>query len=114
MRLRHFTLLLLIAIGLSSCANHGLSPAKYEQPTARKMPLYQKTMMKVASKIKYDQRYNKIELNTPQKKAWFKQITYQLWDRQITKEQFVAIGLSKYPTHQYEFDFVVKGFAKYN
>lgn len=113
MRLLPFTLLLLIALGLSGCSNNGLSPAKYEKPTATKLPLYQKKMSLVASGIKHDSRYSKIELDTPEKKAWFKKITYQLWDRQITNRQFMAIGLAKYPTHKYEFDFVIRGFAKH-
>ncbi|MFK5976773.1 MAG: hypothetical protein QM493_09720 [Sulfurovum sp.] len=113
MRLLPFTLLLLIALGLSGCSNNGLSPTKYERPTTQKLGLYNQTMRKVGSGIRNDSRYNKIELDTPEKKAWFKKITYQLWDRQITKGQFIAMGLEKYPTHKYEFDFVIRGFAKY-
>jgi len=83
----------------------------YKKPTAAKLAAYQETMSKVASSIKDDPNYNKITLDTPEKKAWFRDLTYRLWDRQISKDQFISEGLKKYPTHRYEFEFVVKGFS---
>ena len=83
----------------------------YEKPTPHKMALYQQTMRKVASGIQNDSNYRRIALDTPEKKAWFKQLTYRLWDRQITRQQFMQEGLAKYPTHQHEFQFVINGFT---
>ena len=83
----------------------------YEKPTPHKMALYQQTMRTVASGIQNDSNYRRIALDTPEKKAWFKQLTYRLWDRQITRQQFMQEGLAKYPTHQHEFEFVINGFA---
>jgi len=83
---------------------------QYEKPTPHKQALYQQTMRSVASGIKHDTNYKRIELNTPEKKEWFRTLTYRLWDRQITRYQFVSEGLSQYPDHRYEFDFVIKGF----
>ena len=82
----------------------------YVQPSPEKKEAYENTMRKVASGITDDPNYNRIALDTPEKRAWFRSITYQLWDRQITKQQFMAEGLSKYPTHKYEFEFVINGF----
>ena len=61
---------------------------------------------KYYQKIKDDPNYQRIALDTPEKKAWFKDLTYRLWDRQITTNQFMSEGLSKYPDRQYEFNFV--------
>lgn len=83
----------------------------YEKPTPHKMALYQQTMRSVASGIQNDSNYRRIALDTPEKKEWFKQLTYRLWDRQITRQQFMQEGLAKYPTHQHEFQFVINGFA---
>jgi hypothetical protein len=116
--------ILLVSIGLlsfSACtsptpqhqktytANNTVT-TNYEKPTPEKMALYQKTMRSVASGIQNDSRYQRIALDTPEKKAWFRTLTYRLWDRQITRQQFMSEGLAKYPTHKYEFEFVVKGF----
>ena len=82
----------------------------YEKPTPHKLALYQQTMRSVASGIKHDSNYRRITLNTPEKKEWFRNLTYKLWDRQITRYQFMAEGLAQYPTHRYEFEFVINGF----
>jgi hypothetical protein len=109
-------------LGLSGCtpASQYLStPTKmatntvtqYESPTPRKSALYQQTMRSVASGIKHDTKYQRIALDTTEKKEWFKTLTYRLWDRQITRHQFMAEGLAKYPSRRYEFQFVIDGFA---
>ncbi len=84
----------------------------YEAPTPQKMALYEKTMRRVAAGIKDDPYYQKIVLNTQEKKAWFKTLTYRLWDRQITRHEFMREGLSKYPQRRYEFQFIIDGFTK--
>ena len=108
-------------LGLSGCtpaSQYLHAPAKttmasvpYESPTPRKLALYQQTMRSVASGIKHDTNYQRIALNTPEKKEWFKTLTYRLWDRQITRHQFMAEGLAQYPSHRYEFEFVINGFS---
>jgi len=84
---------------------------QHEEPTAHKLALYKQNMRAVASGIKHDTKYQRIALDTAEKKEWFKTLTYRLWDRQITRYQFMAEGLAKYPTHRYEFEFVINGFA---
>ena len=109
-------------LGLSGCTPAsqylGNSPrattsmTHYENPTPHKMALYQQTMRSVASGIKHDTKYQRITLDTPEKKEWFKTLTYRLWDRQITRQQFLAQGLVRYPTHQYELQFITNGFDR--
>jgi hypothetical protein len=119
-----FYLLLLASIsllGLSGCTSPSqylTTPATtiktithYESPTPHKLALYQQTMRSVASGIKHDANYQRIALDTPEKKEWFKTLTYRLWDRQITRDQFMSEGLSKYPSRKYEFQFVIDGFS---
>lgn len=84
----------------------------YEKPTPAKSAAFQETMMQVALSTRDDAKYNKIALDTPEKKAWFRNLMYRLWDRQITRNQFIAEGLTKYPTREYEFRFVANGFQK--
>ena len=114
MKLKLF-ILTIIGLSFAACTspnNNLLAPSvTYQKPTAAKLEAYQKTMMRVASGIKDDPNYNRITLDTAEKKAWFKDLTYRLWDRQITKYQFMSEGLAKYPTHKYEFKFVIRGFS---
>ncbi len=113
MKLLHFTILLIISIALSGCANNNSTEriSNYQKPHGKKLQAYTKTMHSVASGIKNDRKYSRIALDTQEKKDWFQKLTYSLWDRQITKSQFMALGLKKYPTHKYEFDFIINGFA---
>ena len=89
-----------------------IQQVSYTKPTPEKEEAFKQTMHKVAKSTLEDERYNKMALDTPEKKAWFKTLMYRLWDRQITSKQFIAEGLSKYPTHNYEFAFVAHGFQK--
>ena len=85
---------------------------QYEKPTPEKFTKFKKVMHEVALSTKDDKTYRKIALNTAEKKEWFKNLMYRLWDRQITKTQFISEGLKKYPTRKYEFTFVANGFQK--
>ena len=86
----------------------------YQAPTQAKMDAFTPVMTKVALSTREDPKYNRMALNTPEEKEWFKMLMYRLWDRQLTREQFVAEGVSRYPTHQYEFNFIAHGFQKYS
>jgi len=118
---KYYLLLASLSIlGLSGCTSPTgmVTPAQnhtpttsYEKPTPHKLALYQQTMRSVASGIKHDSNYRRITLDTAEKKEWFRMLTYRLWDRQITRNQFMAEGLAQYPTHRYEFEFVINGFA---
>ena len=83
----------------------------YDEPTPEKKEAYEKTMRNIAAGIKDDPNYQRLSLNTPEKKEWFKQLTFRLWDRQITRQQFIAEGLKRYPNNGYEFNFIVRGFT---
>lgn len=84
----------------------------YQKPSATKSANFKNTMVKVALSTRDDANYNKMTLDTPEKKAWFKDLMFRLWDRQITRHQFMAEGLAKYPARRYEFAFVANGFQK--
>ena len=122
------TLATLIALGLSGCTSSmdlNQNNSNRLKPTvlrtnpqtnlteSEKQASYQETMRNIAAGIKDDPQYDRIALDTEEKKAWFKSLTYRLWDKQITSEAFMIEGLDKYPTHEYEFNFIINGFAKH-
>lgn len=112
------------ALVLSGCTNSVISPTPapapapvvkrttYDQASVEKQERFQKDMIAVATSTKDDPNYHRMALDTPQKKAWFRNLMYQLWDGQLTKQQFVAEGLRAYPDHKYEFEFIADGYAK--
>lgn len=121
---QHLMIATFVAFGFSGCTSstnllsEPTEPRKitmaqqhYEQPSAAKTEAYENTMRNIASGIQNDPNYQRIALDTPEKKAWFKNLTYRLWDRQMTRQQFMTDGLAKYPTHKHEFDFIINGFT---
>ena len=127
---QHFIWVVFVALGVSGCTSsidHLIEPSQpnqasqtvqttvaqyeYEEPNTEKQEAYASTMRKIASGIKDDTNYQRLELNTAEKKEWFKKLTYRLWDRQITRQQFISEGLSRYPDHGYELNFIIRGFT---
>jgi len=102
----------LIYTGCSSKKAPQRVQVHYKKPTATKSANFKNTMIKVALSTRDDAKYNKMQLDTPEKKAWFKDLMFRLWDRQVTRNTFIAEGLAKYPKHKYEFYFVANGFQK--
>ncbi|MEA3433914.1 MAG: hypothetical protein U9R13_04980 [Campylobacterota bacterium] len=113
-------LLMVVLAGLSfsGCTDsmNTISPSAsartYQTPTPQKEAIFHKTMKEVALSTRDNPKYNRMALETPEKKEWFKTLMYRLWDRQITRDQFISEGLTKYPTHQYEFAFIANGFQQ--
>lgn len=100
--------------GCSTTATETITPAKplYTVSSAQKQTAYNQAMLKVGMSTRSDSKYQRIDLTSGENKEWFKDLTFKLWDRQITRAQFVEEGLSKYPTHRYEFEFVAEGFNR--
>ena len=84
----------------------------YDQASPEKQERFHEDMIAVATSTKSDPNYHRMALDTPERKTWFKNLMYQLWDGQITKQQFIAEGISKYPNHRYEFEFVANGYEQ--
>jgi len=85
----------------------------YEAPTPEKEAKFHSTMIAVAKSTKKDPKYHRMALNTAEEKRWFKDLMYRLWDRQITRQQFIAEGVAKYPDHKYEFSYIANAYQNY-
>jgi len=103
----------LLFTGCSDLTGPRLPSGHYEKPTPQKEAKFHEAMIKVAQSTQGDPNYHRMALNTPEEKKWFKELMYRLWDRQITREQFIAEGVKKYPNHKYEFTFVANAYQNY-
>jgi len=107
---------LLAGLTFTACTEStgSLAPqATYQAPSQAKMDAFTPVMTKVALSTREDPKYNKMAIK-PEDKEWFKMLMYRLWDREISKSQFVAEGISRYPGHNYEFSFIANGFQKHS
>lgn len=105
---------LLAALTFTGCTDV-MTTAKpkpvYKAPTEAKMAQFKPVMTKVALSTRNDPSYNKMTIRA-EDKQWFQLLMYRYWDRQITREQFISEGVSRYPGHEYEFGFIADGFQK--
>lgn len=122
---RHYQVILsLILLTFSGCTptlstdpdfqhqtSSSLQSSEYIPPSPEKEEIFQRTMHSIGSNIQNDLAYQRIDFETAEEKKWFKTLTYRLWDRQITRQQFLAQGLEKYPQHEYEFNFIIRNFT---
>ena len=70
-------------------------------------------MIQVAQSTKQDPNYHRIALNTQEEKIWFRDLMYKLWDREITRQQFITEGVKRYPSHRYEFTYIANAYQNY-
>jgi hypothetical protein len=120
---RHFVSSVLFAGGmlLTGCATNTLSTSPSEPKDrivsaipkkeissmqATKRQRFDETMRRIVAYIKTDPQYKKIGLKTPEEKRWFKNLLYELWNRDITKREFIARGVKRYPDKRYEFSVI--------
>jgi len=83
----------------------------YIEPSPEKKERFELDFKNVALKTKSDPNYQRIGLNTPEIKKWFKQNTYLLWNRDISKSEYINEGLKKFPENRYEFNFVANNIS---
>ena len=104
---------LLASLSFTACTSTSVpKPQSYVQPSQAKMNQFSPIMKKVALSTRDDSKYKKMDIK-PKDKKWFKMLMYKLWDRQITKVQFVSQGLTRYPKNHYEFSFIANGFQRF-
>ena len=85
------------------------APAAPVKSEAQKHKEYNAAMGNVKKKIKADPNYKKLGLKTSEEKNWFTDLTYGLWDKKISREQFIANGLKKRPENLHEFNVIADG-----
>jgi len=68
---------------------------------------FDKSFHQVALKTKTDTNYKRMSLKQ-EDKQWFKTTTYMVWNRDITLSEYVQKGVSRYPGHEYEFNFIAR------
>lgn len=113
--MKRLTLLsIFVTLNFIGCTQPPPPPPKalYKEPSLEKLSFFKEQMQRVAQSIKDDKEYQRMNLDTQEKKVWFQNLMFELWDRRITRAEFIERGLQKYPSHLYEFQFVAEGFQK--
>ncbi len=125
---RYIAITLMTALGFSGCTN-SLSSLNNSKPTTtansytqshiaydtapeHKIIAFRKAQRRVGLLTHNNPNYKSFKpvLTSEESKIWFNNQMYLLWDRQITKEQYIAQGVAKLPAYRYEFTFIANNF----
>ena len=82
-------------------------------PAVSKEARFHETMLKIAQSTQTDPNYHRMGLKSDAEKQWFKNLMYRLWNRDITRAQFIREGVKRYPSHKYEFTYIANAFQNY-
>jgi len=110
-------------LGFSGCTNSGDALLSHKTEKSKKYinyddaPDYKATAFKtkqqsVGRATQKDPKYKSFRpiLTTAETRSWFTNTMYLLWDRQITRSQYIAQGTAKFPEYKYEFTFIAHQF----
>ncbi len=92
--------------------NAGIREATRDAGNPETTAAFTKDMGMVVGEIKTDSQYKAIPLNSKEDQDWFYTQAFLLWDKKISRSEFVKTGLGKFPGHEYEFNFLADRLAK--
>ncbi len=104
--------ILLAAISLTGCASQNIE-IQSDTANANNPELMQAFEVKyraVIKEIQNDSSYKRIPLAGNKDLKWFNTMAFQLWDKQITKDQFVSEGLGRFPDYKKSFEYLANKF----
>ena len=84
----------------------------YEHAPDYKKEAFGKAQHAVGLSTKNDPKYKSFRpiLTDEETRKWFSNNMYLLWDRQITRNQYIAQSTSRFPAYKYEFTFIANHF----
>lgn len=96
----------------SASRNYAQGNVAYDNAPEYKINIFKQEQRRVGLSTKKDANYKSFApvLTSEDSKRWFNNNMYLLWDRQITKQQYIAKGTSKLPNYRYEFTFIANNF----
>ena len=67
---------------------------------------FNKWTISVIDDAKSDSSYKKIPLDSRADQRWFMETMFKVWNKEITQEEFIRLGLEKFPDNKESFEFV--------
>jgi hypothetical protein len=101
-------ILVIFTLGTGACSGNaaGVGEAIQDAKDPQATAAFQSDMKKLVKEVQKDPKYNKIPLNNKSDQDWFTTQAFLLWDHKMSKQAFINTGLEKFPSHEYEFNFI--------
>jgi hypothetical protein len=102
----------LIAPSQSTTTNIKKGYVNYDNAPNYKQDAFIKKQRAVGLSTKSDPKYKSFKpiLTDDETRKWFTNNMYLLWDRQITRNQYITKSTSRFPAYKYEFTFIAHQF----
>ena len=78
----------------------------------KKVAAFEEKFHQVIDDVDNKKDYKKIPLDGEEDIKWFMQQSFKLWDKQISKEEYVKDGEGKFPGHNDTFTYLADEFTK--
>jgi len=79
---------------------------------SKKVAAFEKKFTQVLEDIKKKDGYKKLPLEDEEDLAWFINLSFKLWDKQISKAEYITVGEKKFPGYKETFEYLADEFRK--
>ncbi len=107
------TLLILSSVfALNGCASLKLKQAVADANDPAVVKEYENKINTIAKEITSDPDYKRIPLDTKEDIDWFVTQSFLYWDGKSSKQEFIDIGLKRFPGYRDSFEYLAKRLKK--
>lgn len=101
---------LAIAVLMTGCASSAPTPPSHipHSDDAEKVAAYQARIKQLVSVVDDTPGYKRIPLDSDEEIGWFAGLSFQFWDGQITRDEFMKRGLARFPGYEASFRLVAE------
>lgn len=90
---------LALALIFSGCTSIKLEKAVADSNDPKVVKAFEAKMTEAVNIIDADSSYVRIPLDTTKEINWFTSLTFIYWDGKISREEYIAQGLQRYPDY---------------
>ncbi len=98
--------LILVALAVTLTVSILFMEVTTEVEETEEVKAFNNWAISVIDAAKVDSSYKKIPLDSRADQRWFMETMFKAWEKEITKEEFIKIGVEKFPDNKDSFQFV--------
>lgn len=101
-----YTKLIFVALAVALTVTILFMDATNDVEESDEVKAFNKWAISVIDDAKADSSYKRIPLDSRADQRWFMETMFKAWEKKITKEEFIKIGVEKFPDNRESFQFV--------
>ena len=101
-----YTKLIFVALAVALTVTILFMDATNDVEESDEVKAFNSWAISVIDDAKADSNYKRIPLDSRADQRWFMETMFKAWEKKITKEEFIKIGIEKFPDNRESFEFV--------